>query len=69
MQTYNKRDTVRGMKKKLIAVRLKHSDVELLKQLATHKEETVSEVIRDLIETGLENLIDKGFLKSKKGKK
>jgi predicted DNA-binding protein len=57
------------MKKKLIAVRLKHSDVELLKQLATHKEETVSEVIRDLIETGLENLIDKGFLKSKKGKK
>jgi hypothetical protein len=38
------------MKKQLIAVRLKASDVEILKKVAAAHEETVSEVIRTLVE-------------------
>jgi Arc/MetJ-type ribon-helix-helix transcriptional regulator len=44
------------MKKKLIAVRLKQSSVETLKQWAALKEETVSEVIRDLVEKLVEKI-------------
>lgn len=36
--------------KKLIAVRLKQSDIEILKKIAAAREETVSEVIRKAVE-------------------
>lgn len=64
------------MKKKLIAVRIKPSHVAILKQIAAYKENTVSELIRDLIEELVKTLAkDKRFQKilkaelRKKGKK
>jgi len=70
-------DTVLVMKKQLIAVRLRQSDVAFLKQLATIEEKTVSELIRDVIGKTVENFAEnkefqkrlRAELRKKKGKK
>ena len=46
---YNNCDT-NGVMKKLIAVRFKQPDLDVLKEIASMQGETVSETIRDVIE-------------------